>query len=119
MSALDTFFAAWSITDAAARHDTIAQACADQVSYSDPRSGGRLQGLDAVATYVGMFSANAPGWTAKVDAADEVNGYMRATVVFGGKGPDGQDMAQHGTYFADRDDSGKITMLAGFVGGGQ
>ena len=43
-----------------------------------------------------MFSANAPGWTAKVVKTDEVGGAVRATVAFGGMGPDGKEMVQHG-----------------------
>ncbi|SLN26077.1 nuclear transport factor 2 family protein [Pseudooctadecabacter jejudonensis] len=114
--ALATFFASWGEADADARKAMIAKAIADGFTYSDPRSGGRLSGLDAVADYVGMFSANAPGWTASVDTADTVNDYTRATVAFGGKGPDGSDMIQHGTYFADTNADGKLVMLAGFVG---
>lgn len=113
---LDDFFAAWSETDAEARMALIAGATTTDATYSDPRSGGRLAGQEAMAEYVGMFSANAPGWTAEVVKSDEVNGYARALVKFGGKGPDGQDMAQHGTYFADLDDTGMIVALAGFVG---
>ena len=116
VGALDTFFDAWSKPDAAERAALIGAAMAPDASYSDPRSGGRISGLDAISQYVEMFSANAPGWTADVVNSDEVNGYARALVKFGGPGPDGQDMAQHGTYFADLDASGKITALAGFVG---
>lgn len=118
VSALDTFFSAWSETDAAARTALIASAMADGATYSDPRSGSRLDGLDAISTYVGMFSENAPGWTAKVTQSDVVNGYVRAIVAFGGMGPDGSEMVQHGTYFADLDDSGKALSIAGFVGTG-
>ncbi len=115
MAALETFFSAWSETDAAVRTAKITQAMGPEATYSDPRSGGRLSGIEAIAEYVGMFSANAPGWTAEVVRSDEVNGYARAVVKFGGMGPDGQEMAQHGTYFADLADT-QITSLAGFVG---
>ena len=115
-ASLSQFFDAWSQTDAAARHAAIDGAMADRFAYSDPRSGGRLTALDALADYVGQFSANAPGWTAQVEASDTQNGFVRALIRFGGKGPDGSDMAQHGTYFADLDADGKITSLAGFVG---
>lgn len=113
--AISTFFDAWSETDATARMDLISKACAPDATYSDPRSGGRLSGLDAVSDYVGMFSANAPGWIAKVVGDDDVNGYHRGIVAFGGTGPDGAEMVQHGTYFSDVAD-GKITAMAGFVG---
>lgn len=115
--ALTTFFDAWSITDASERSAKIAATCVDDVTYSDPRSGGRLTGQAAVSDYVGMFSANAPGWTATVVSSDDVNGYARTIVAFGGQGPDGSTMVQHGTYFSDTDD-GKLKMIAGFVGTG-
>lgn len=116
MSVLDTFFAAWSETDPGKRADLIGQAIAEGFTYSDPRSGARLDGLGPTADYVGNFSANAPGWTASVETEDAVNGYLRATVRFGGMGPDGKEMSQTGTYFADTDEDGKLTLLAGFAG---
>jgi hypothetical protein len=117
-SSLETFFSAWSQVDADERKATITSAIADTFCYSDPRSGGRLTTRDAVADYVGQFSANAPGWTATVEKADEINGFARAIVAFGGAGPDGSQMVQHGTYFADSDATGKLTLLVGFVGTG-
>jgi hypothetical protein len=115
--ALITFFDAWSVTDATERSEKIAASCSPNISYSDPRSGDRLTGHAAVSDYVGIFSANAPGWTASVVSSDEVNGYARTVVAFGGKGPDGSEMVQHGTYFSDATD-GKLSMIAGFVGTG-
>lgn len=116
--AITTFFRAWSETDAEARRALIDNSIARNGIYSDPRSGARLGDNGAIADYVGMFSANAPGWTASVEKSDEVNGYHRVIIAFGGKGPDGTDMVQHGTYFATLDDAGKLTLLAGFVGTG-
>ena len=115
--AIPTFFEAWSITDATARVAKIAASCAPDITYSDPRSGGRLTGQAAVSEYVAMFSANAPGWTASVVSSDVVNGYARTVVAFGGMGPDGSERVQHGTYFSDSTDD-KLTMIAGFVGTG-
>jgi len=115
---IDTFFAAWSETDADKRAALIASATAPDVTYSDPRSGGRLAGQSALSDYVGMFSANAPGWTAKVVSSDAVNGYARTLVAFGGMGPDGAEMTQHGTYFSETDNTGNLVMIAGFVGTG-
>ena len=115
--ALTNFFEAWSITDASERSAKIATSCAPDVTYSDPRSDGRLTGHDAVSDYVGMFSANAPGWTATIVSSDDVNGYARTIVAFGGKGPDGTEMVQHGTYFSESTD-GKLSLIAGFVGTG-
>ena len=114
--ALTTFFDAWSEADATKRASMIARSTTPDVTYSDPRSGTRLSGTDAVAEYVGMFSANAPGWTARVITTDSINGYARSAVAFGGMGPDGKEMTQHGTYFSEVDDAGKLVMIAGFVG---
>ncbi|MEL6958132.1 MAG: nuclear transport factor 2 family protein [Pseudomonadota bacterium] len=114
--ALNTFFDAWGEADADKRASMIADSVAEGGLYSDPRSGARLDTHGAIAEYVGMFSANAPGWTAKVVKSDNVNGYVRAIVAFGGKGPDGNEMVQHGTYFADAGADGKLTLIAGFVG---
>lgn len=113
--AVSTFFSAWSVTDADQRKALIKEAITSETTYSDPRTGARLKGIDEISDYVGMFSANAPGWTAEVARSDEVNGYIRCVVKFGGQGPDGSEMAQHGTYVADMDGA-KIAALAGFVG---
>lgn len=114
---IERFFAAWSHEDAGSRTATIRGALSETATYSDPRSDGRLIGVEAISEYVGQFSANAPGWSAVVDSVDEVNGYAKAIVSFGGPGPDGEHMAQLGTYFAEVDETGAITALAGFVGG--
>ena len=84
---IERFFAAWSHTDAGSRTATIRGALGETASYSDPRSGGRLVGVDAISEYVGQFAANAPGWTAVVNSVDEVNGYAKAIVSFGGLAP--------------------------------
>jgi len=118
-ASLEAFFNAWSDADTQSREDTFGAALSNNIRYSDPRSGNRLQGISSVNDYVGQFSANAPGWRAWVESVDEVNGYARAIVAFGGKGPDGEDMVQHGTYFATADADGKLDLLAGFVGTGQ
>lgn len=113
-----TFFDAWSMTDADARRRAIDSAMAPAFTYSDPRSGGRLTDPGALNDYLGAFSANAPGWTATVASADTRDGYVRALVAFGGKGPDGTDMVQHGQYFAELDGDGRIATIVGFVGTG-
>jgi len=117
MSAIETFFSAWGMDSDADRLAAISTAYAAGGTYADPRSQGALTGAEAIAAYVNMFSANAPGWTAKVVKSDETAGSIRATVAFGGMGPDGKDMVQHGQYFADLED-GKITRMTGFVGTG-
>ncbi|MEM9853406.1 MAG: nuclear transport factor 2 family protein [Pseudomonadota bacterium] len=114
-SSVETFFAAWGEPDAEKRDAMLSACLADAASYSDPRSQGRLTGAD-IAAYIGQFSANAPGWAVSVETAQEVNGYQCVRVVFGGQGPDGKGMAQHGTYFTEADADGKLTLLAGFAG---
>ncbi len=116
MAALETFFEAWGMGDDGPRSEAIDAAMAGAFVYSDPRSGERITDKAALIAYVGQFSANAPGWTATVVKTEEANGFARAIVAFGGKGPDGSEMVQHGTYFAETDGEGRITTLAGFVG---
>ncbi|MBX2839605.1 MAG: nuclear transport factor 2 family protein [Gammaproteobacteria bacterium] len=114
---ISTFFDAWQLADAAARLEKITAAVTANVQYDDPRSPETIHGVDALAEYVGMFSANAPGWTAKVVKSDVTAGMTRATVAFGGKGPDGNDMIQHGQYFVETDGD-LISRMVGFVGTG-
>jgi len=115
--AISTFFDAWALTDAEARLAKITESCGANVQYADPRSPDTLTGIDAVNEYVGMFSANAPGWSAKVLSTDTTADLNRATVAFGGMGPDGKEMVQHGQYFVELDE-GKIKRMVGFVGTG-
>jgi len=115
-AAIDRFFFAWSQTDPDARHEAIASALSDTAIYSDPRSDGRLSGLDVISEYVGNFTAGAAGWAAVVDSVDEINGYAKVIVSFGGPGPDGTNMTQQGTYLVEADESGALILLAGFVG---
>ena len=116
-NSIDTFFDAWGMADDAARATAISSVYAADGTYADPRSDGILTGAEAIAAYVNMFSASAPGWTAKVVKSDDSAGVTRATVAFGGKGPDGQDMVQHGQYFVESDGA-QITRMVGFVGTG-
>lgn len=116
-ASIETFFDAWGMADDAARADAIASVYSDTGTYADPRNEGMLTGPVAISEYINMFSANAPGWTAKVVKSDETAGTVRATVAFGGKGTDGAEMVQHGQYFADLD-AGKIARMVGFVGTG-
>ncbi len=64
-----------------------------------------------------MFSANAPGWSAKVIGSNTTAGMTRATVAFGGMGPDGSEMVQLGQYFVESDGD-LISRMVGFVGTG-
>jgi len=118
MTILATFFDAWGTTDDAVQAKAIASTYASDGTYADPRSSGVLTGPGAIAEYVAMFSANAPGWTARVVKEDTIGTTTRATIAFGGKGPDGSDMVQHGQYFAEIEND-KITRMVGFVGTGE
>ncbi len=114
---ITTFFDAWGMTDDAPRAEAIAASFTDEGSYADPRSPALLQGTAAIAEYVNMFAANAPGWTAKVVNLSSTGDSHRATVAFGGMGPDGKEMVQYGQYFADMNGD-KIARMIGFVGTG-
>jgi len=114
---ISTFFDAWQIEDTGDRLAKITSAVTANVRYDDPRTPQTMNGIDALTEYVGMFSANAPGWSAKVIGTDTTAGMTRATVAFGGKGPDGNDMVQHGQYFVETDGD-FISRMVGFVGTG-
>lgn len=116
-SSVEDFFAAWGMDNDADRALAISNSFAENGTYADPRSQGKLTGAASIAEYVNMFSANAPGWTARVIKSDEIATTLRVTVAFGGMGPDGNEMVQHGQYFADMDGD-KIARLVGFVGTG-
>jgi len=113
-----TFFDAWQLEATDARHDKIASAVSADVEYDDPRTPETIKGVDALSEYVGMFNANAPGWTANVLFSDSVAGMTRTTIAFGGKGPDGKDMVQLGQYFVEMDGD-VISRMVGFVGTGE
>ena len=112
-----TFFEAWQLDAADARRAKIADAVTADIRYDDPRTPATVTGIDALSDYVGQFSANAPGWSAKVLGSDRTAGMTRATVAFGGKGPDGNEMTQLGQYFVELDE-GRIARMVGFVGNG-
>lgn len=116
--AIETFFSAWGMADTNARMAAISSCYSAEGTYADPRSSGALIGCDAIAAYVSMFSENAPGWEALVVKFDAIESTIRATMAFGGKGPDGSDMVQHGQYFAEFKDD-KISKMVGFVGTGE
>ena len=114
---ISTFFDAWQLDSAEARLEKISSSVTAGVSYDDPRTQQTVSGIDALNEYVGMFSANAPGWSAKVIGTDTTGGMTRATVSFGGKGPDGNEMVQLGQYFVETDGD-LISRMVGFVGTG-
>ena len=112
---ISTFFGTWELIDDQQRSDKIRAIVTDTVEYSDPKVPNTLIGPDALSNYVGMFSANAPGWTAKVKKSDTTAGYTRVTVAFGGMGPDGKAMVQLGQYFVEYEGE-LIARMVGFVG---
>ena len=114
-NALETFFRAWAMSDDRERLDTITRAVTDAVRYDDPQTPQTVVGVEALAAYVGQFSANAPGWQAAVMAQDSIGGTIRATVAFSGPGPQGDDVTQLGQYFVELED-GRLARLVGFVG---
>ena len=114
---ISTFFDAWQLEAADTRLEKITSAVTASIQYDDPRTPQTVYGIDALNEYIGMFSASAPGWSAKVIASDTTAGMIRATVAFGGMGPDGKEMVQHGQYFVETDGD-LISRMVGFVGTG-
>ena len=113
-----TFFDAWQLEVAEARFEKIVSVVTADIEYHDPRTPETVKGSDALSNYVGMFSEHAPGWTAKVLKSDTVAGMTRATVAFGGVGPDGKEMVQLGQYFVEMKGD-LIARMVGFVGTGE
>lgn len=114
---ISMFFDAWQLESADERRAKIASAVTASVRYDDPRTTHTLEGIDALCDYVGMFSANAPGWSAKVIGNDTTAMMTRATVAFGGMGPEGKEMVQHGQYFVETEGD-LISRMVGFAGTG-
>jgi hypothetical protein len=113
-----TFFEAWQIEGAEARLAKINSAVAESIRYDDPRTPETLNGIEALNNYVAMFSANAPGWSAKLVKSDTTSNVTRVTVAFGGVGPDGSQQVQLGQYFVEKEED-LITRMVGFVGTGE
>lgn len=117
-AAIETIFAAWAETDDTERRRMLASCAAEDIRYDDPIISETLIGLAALNAYIGKFSANAPGWTARVVKQNSTAGMTRATIAFGGPGPDGSDMVQLGQYFVESNQAGLITRMTGFAGTG-
>ena len=114
---ISTFFEAWEIEEVGPRLEKIASAVAENIQYVDPRTPETIEGIDTLNDYVGMFSANAPGWSAKVISSDITGSVTRTTVAFSGIGPDGVEKVQLGQYFVEKE-GGLISRMVGFVGTG-
>ena len=91
---IDTFFSAWQLESREDRLERITNTVAPSIVYVDPRTPEPITSIAALSEYIGMFSANAPGWSAKVVVSDTIAGITRATVAFSGKGPDGTKQTQ-------------------------
>jgi hypothetical protein len=115
---ITTFFSAWQMEDAEQRLTAIKSSVTETVQYNDPRTPETVQGISALNDYVGMFSANAPGWSAKVVKSDTTANITRVTVAFGGMGPDGSEQTQLGQYFVEKEGE-LISRMVGFVGIGE
>lgn len=116
-NSITRFFDAWQLNAKDARLEKIAHSVTDNIQYDDPRTPQTIHGIEALNDYVGMFSANAPGWSAKVLSTDTVNHMTRATVTFSGAGPDGVKKTQYGQYFIEFDGE-RISRMVGFAGSG-
>lgn len=115
---ITTFFEAWQIEDAEIRLAKLNSAVTEVIQYDDPRTPKTVMGIAALNNYVGMFSANAPGWSAKVIKADAVAGITRVTVAFCGMGPEGSEQVQLGQYFVEKEGD-LVSRMVGFVGTGE
>jgi hypothetical protein len=115
---ITTFFDAWQIEEAETRLAKLNNSVTETIQYDDPRTPETVNGIAELNNYVGMFSANAPGWSAKVIKTDTVAGVTRVTVAFGGMGPDGSEQVQLGQYFMEKDGD-LVSRMVGFVGTGE
>lgn len=115
---ITTFFDAWKITEAETRLAKLNRSVTETIQYYDPRTPEAVNGIAALNDYVGMFSANAPGWSAKVIKTDTVANVTRVTVAFGGMGLDGSEQVQLGQYFVEKDGD-LLSRMVGFVGTGE
>lgn len=115
---ITTFFEAWQIEEAETRLAKINSAVTESIQYDDPRTPETLNGIEALSNYVAMFSANAPGWSAKVVKSDTISSVTRVTVAFGGMGQDGLQQVQLGQYFVEKDGD-LVSRMVGFVGTGE
>ncbi|WP_154222131.1 hypothetical protein [Marinicella rhabdoformis] len=115
---ISIFFDAWEIEAGELRLAKIKSAVTESVQYDDPRTPETVNGVAALNNYVGMFSENAPGWSAKVIKSDTIAVVTRVTVAFSGKGPDGYDQVQLGQYFVEKDGD-LVSRMVGFVGTGE
>ena len=111
-------FEAWQIEETEPRRAKITSSVTKNIGYDDPRTTETLYGIDALCSYLGMFSANAPGWSAKVVKSDTTGNITRVTVAFSGMRPDGAEQVQFGQYFVEKEED-LVSRMVGFVGTGE
>ena len=114
---VSNFFDARAIQSADERRQVLVTAATDDIEYDDPRTPETVTGINALNDYTGMFTANAPGWSARVIGSGVTAGIARATVAFGGPGPDGKEVTQIGQHFVEMKGD-LISRMVGFVGTG-
>ena len=114
-AATKTFFDAWGMADADAQRAVIGQSVTRDATYADPRLDTPLVGPDAIAAYVAMFAAAAPGAVADVVNETSRIGVTRVTIAF--RMADGKE--QLGQYFVEHTPDGMISRMVGFVGTGE
>lgn len=115
---ITTFFEAWQIEEDEPRLAKINSSVTKSIRYDDPRTPETINGITALSKYLGMFSENAPGWSAKVLKKDTIASVIRVTVAFSGTGPDGSEQVQLGQYFVEKDGD-LVSRMVGFVGTGE
>lgn len=114
-NAISTFFSSWQTADKEERSKLIDDCVIEEITYLDPRTQATINGKQALSEYVGMFSANAPGWKAEVIKSDNIGSFTRVTIDFNGQGPDGEMKSQLGQYFVEMKED-LIVSMVGFVG---
>lgn len=112
------FFESWQIEEAEPRLANLRRSVVESIQYDDPRTPETIKGIENLNNYLGMFSANAPGWSAKVIKSDTVANVTRVTVAFSGMGPDGSEQIQLGQYFLEKEGD-LLSRMVGFVGTGE
>ena len=113
--AIHRFFEAWGESDPETRAATLRDCLSADIAYLDPRTPEPITDVAPLIDYVAMYSAQAPGATARVCNLSTTGAHHRATVEFAM--PNG--MVQHGQYFIDLDDQSRLSRLTGFVGLGE
>ncbi|GAA6181730.1 hypothetical protein NBRC116594_31680 [Shimia sp. NS0008-38b] len=114
-SSMIAFFTTWAENDATKRAEVLKDVMAKDFTYCDPNAPDVIADLDALNSYIGMFTQYAPGASASVVNTSETKGHHRVTVAF--RMADGKE--QLGQYFVELDADGRATRMVGFAGLGE